>query len=404
MRGRNLAMAGAPDAGRGAITTRRRESILELLETAGQAVSAAAIADELLEKAGHGVGIERTSFLRNVQRDLVAMARLGKVEKAGDRWHAAERDADRVFDSLAGAVAIELLQRAAPWAVPEAILEQMGDLRSAASAKLRNAHLGHPVVRWLKALRVDEHPVYVLDRPVVDEDVRAAVEQAVLDSRRIRLWTATTGCVVGGRTMAPLDISISDYWLKLPDMAAIGYWGSDGKYQTLRLETVIRAEVLDEPAVRPLDPQPPGLKPAARRVERVEVEVMAAREVLQQRWKCKEIGRRLTVLETCANGAVRCSFEAELGDELVRFLAFYGGQVEVLRPAKLRDMVYECGLALLANYSSSNGLPRHQGEDARRRLDRNRGDSKRPVKPLRACATGRMGRPDTGRSASCLVG
>lgn len=374
MTGNEDARTVSAEAGRLAATTRRRESITALLETAGQSLSAGVIADELLMKAGGRVGIEPASFLRNVQRDLVAMERLGKVRKVGDKWHAVEQDAGMLFESLAGTVALDLLLRTASWAIPEAILERLGDVRVAAFNRLGNAFSGNPAVRWLKALCADEHPVFVLDRPVVDEDVRAAVEQAVMESRKIRLWTATTGTVLRGRTMGPREISISHYILKLPDMPAIGYWSRDGEYNEVGLEKFIRAEVMDEPAVLPFDPSLPGARPARTRHATYEVEVLVDAYAMRTAWKDKEIGRRLKVLETYGDGAARCTFEAEFSNELVRFLAFYGAHVEVVWPKLLRDMVYEHGLALVANYSSANGPLQREAVAERRQLDCYLGD------------------------------
>ncbi len=374
MTGNEDARTVAMEAGRLAATTRRRESITALLETAGQSLSAGVIADELLTKAGGKVGIEPASFLRNVQRDLVAMERLGKVRKMGDKWHAVEQDAGMLFESLAGAVALDLLLRTASWAIPEGILGLMGDARVAAFSRMGNAFSGNPAVRWLKALRADEHPVFVLDRPVVDEDVRAAVEQAVMESRKIRLWTAKTGTVIRGRTLGPWEISISHYILKLPDMPAIGYWDRDGEYWETRLEEFIRAEVMDEPAVLPLDPSLPRARPAGRRHETYEIEVLVDAYAMRIGWKNKEIGRRLKVLETYRDGAARCTFEAEFSNELVHFLASCGAHVEVVWPKLLRDMVYEQGLALVANYSSSNGSLQREAIAERRQLDCYLGD------------------------------
>lgn len=374
MTGHDETRGRAPQAGRLAATTKRREAIVELLETAGQPLSAAALAGELLKSAGGRVGIEHASFLRNVQRDLVAMERLGKVRKAGDKWHAVEQDAGMLFESLAGAVALDLLLRTAAWAIPGEILERLGDVRAAASSRLQNAFSGNPAVRWLKALRADEHPVFVLDRPVVDEEVRAAVEQAVMESRRIRLWTHSTGSVVAGRMMGPREVSIAHYILKLPDMPAIGYWGRDGEYREAGLETFIRAEVLDEPALLPFDPALPRPRPPGARHATHEVEVLVDAHAMRTGWKYKEVGRRLTVLEAYADGAARCTFEAEFSNELVRFLASCGAHVEVVRPKLLRDMVYEHGLALVANYSSANGPLQREAAAERRRLDCYLGD------------------------------
>lgn len=374
MTGNKDARTVAPEAGRLAATTRRRESITELLETAGQSLSAGVIADELLMRAGGKVGIEPASFLRNVQRDLVAMERLGKVRKMGDKWLVVEQDAGMLFESLTGAVALDLLLRTASWAIPEAILERLGDVRVAASKRLGNAFSGNPAVRWLKALRADEHPVFVLDRPVVDEDVRAAVEQAVMESRKIRLWTATTGNVFRGRTMGPWEISIGHYILRLPDMSAIGYWDRDGQYWEVGLEKFIRAEVMDEPAVLPFDPSITGVRPAGSSYATYVVEVLVDAYAMRTGWKNKEIGRRLKVLETYRDGAARCTFEAEFSNELVRFLAFYGAHVEVVWPKLLRDMVYEHGLALVAKYSSSNEPLQREAVAERRRLDCYLGD------------------------------
>lgn len=374
MTGNEDAQTVTAEAGRLAATTRRRESITALLETAGQSLSAGVIADELLMKAGGRVGIEPASFLRNVQRDLVAMERLGKVRKVGDKWHAVQQDAGMLFESLAGAVALDLLMRTASWAIPEAILERLGDVRVAASSRLGNAFSGNPAVRWLKSLRADEHPVFVLDRPVVDEDVRAAVEKAVMESRKIRLWTAKTGTVIRGRTLGPWEISISHYILKLPDMPAIGYWDSEGEYWKTGLEKFIRAEVMDEPAVLPFAPSLPRARPARRRHATYEIEVLVDAYAMRIGWRNKEIGRRLTVLETYGDGTARCTFEAEFSRELVRFLAFYGAHVEVVWPKLLRDMVYEKGLALVANYSSSNGPLQREAVAERRQLDCYLGD------------------------------
>lgn len=353
--------------------TRRRDDIAEMLESAGRALSATDVANELRDRPEYASSLSRTSFLRNVQRDLAIMERLGRVQKAGEKWESVNQDGQFVFESLAGAVALDLLLKTSSWAMPEELLEQLGNARATVAARLKNAYSGNPAVRWLKSLRHDEHPVFNLERPVVNEEVRQAVEQAILESRRIRLWTGSTGQAVAGRTMQPWVISISHYILKLPDMPAIGYWSEQGEYHEHGLEKFTRAEVLDEPASLPFDPADPRSRPRNKPAP-LEIEVIADRMAMSRLWKHKGISKHLAVLRANGDGSTHCRFEAPYSPELIRFLANDGMHVEVLSPGIIRDMVYEKGLALVARYSASNAALRREAIAEWRQLDCYLGD------------------------------
>lgn len=341
-------------------TAERRRMLLGILETSQESLDVMTILVELKGKDPSKFQCLEASGIRKVKRDLQELEQQGLVEESDGKWRV--RGGSSAIQQLADAVGFEVLKSAATWAVPESVMEDLNDRTSESTFKLKaGAFSGNPAVRWLRALKVgeEEHPVFEFDRPRIDPDVREAVEQAILEGKKIRLttWNTGKGTPDGRRIAKPIVASISHYILRLPDMASIGCWDDNGAmYIEEGLENFLAAEVLDEPAEFTVDPSLPRPR-IEKEVFPVEMNIKVRLDQIAIReWRKKVIWGKLEEQEQDEGGLLTCSFRARYSSPLIDFLIKNSPHVEVLSPETIRNMVHEHGLMTVAMYSPNPNM------------------------------------------------
>lgn len=264
---------------------------------------------------------------RTLQRDLLELERRALVERRDGGWIIGDTFEDQVFDSFAAAIALDVMLTSLDWAIPAEILDQLEKPLRRVRSRLSAAFDDHPRLRWLKALTIMK-PYHPLDRPVINPEVREAIERAIQEKTKIDVIFRQRG-----RRVAEI-VSVSDYLIRLPDEPLVQIW-PDGaeKAITLPLQDIERAVPLMTPAT-----WPKKSKSLTENVKLSTIEVRAS-PMMMEYWRGRWIGKNLEVVSVDEGGWSICRFQASTTVSVIRYLIGLGKEVEVRKPYSLRMFI-----------------------------------------------------------------
>ena len=156
------------------------------------------------------LGTDVRKDIRTLQRDLQSLKEGGFVARSGNGWIARDKSFEEDLDSLSTSVALQVFLQALDWAVPQEVQRDLRGVLSSAEQRIARSYPQHPTNRWLHAFRFQSPYANRLQRPVINADVRDAVEAAILYRKRLRI---NYKYVVDQVT----EISVSHYLLWVPD-------------------------------------------------------------------------------------------------------------------------------------------------------------------------------------------
>ena len=327
-----------------------------------------------------------TSAVRLVQRDMEVLEEQGLVEAvvekegrrvvvtASDRrarasgahvagaaqpllWRAGPNLSNEVeMEGVAASVALDAICGKMAWLVPESLMDELIDARDRAKLRVAKMKTSSPQRRWLAALKL-ETPSPAFERPMFDEDVRQAIELAIMQRKQVRL-------VLNDRTVAA---SISRFIVKLPDRPVIEIWdhedaelwagGPRGPWCSwIRLESVRQATLLATDAEWPV----PLDNDASQPVERHHAKVYEFRASPKQmdKWAGTWLHDQVEVIGEDADGWHTCRY-VDTGEPsgFRAYLSNLGAQVEVLKPLNFRATLAQHFESAAAMYRDMQNMP-----------------------------------------------
>ena len=278
------------------------------------------------------LGTDVRKDIRTLQRDLQSLKEGGFVARSGNGWIARDKSFEEDLDSLSTSVALQVFLQALDWAVPQEVQRDLRGVLSSAEQRIARSYPQHPTNRWLHAFRFQSPYANRLQRPVINADVRDAVEAAILYRKRLRI---NYKYVVDQVT----EISVSHYLLWVPDEVSIVVWTDHNTQQghpfVLPLKDVYDAEVLDTQASWPEDFD---LDKFLEHQETWSTSVNYVVKISPSKyidWNTRQIGRQLEVMEVDVDGFVTCRFA---GGHPLRMIGWFRGRdgIEVIEPADVR--------------------------------------------------------------------
>lgn len=327
-------------------------------------------------------GLDVTSAIRLLQRDLEALEKQGLVEPyvvsdgqrvaAGDRrksgetgplavqpllWRAGPNLVDDVdLENVAAVVALDAICGSLSWLIPEALTDDFNDARDRARRSVRKMHKASPPKRWLEALAL-ETPFDPFERPLFDEDVRHAVEEAILQQKKLRIDFDGRSAVV----------SVSRFVVKLPDRPIVEVledddtelWpgGPRGPWRLrIRLESITRAELLEEESEpnreATLDDASQDASPRS-----IVYEFRASPRQMG-RWAGTWMSDLVEEIGVDGDGWSICRY-VDKGDApgFRRYVSGLGAEVEVLKPMAFRAALAQHYRNAAAMYQDSQEVP-----------------------------------------------
>lgn len=326
-------------------------------------------------------GLDVTSAVRLVQRDLDILEAQGLVEavviKEGrkiavtsdDRrarvsgaavggsaqpllWRAGRNLADDFeVEGVAAAVALKAICGKMAWLVPVDLMTELLEARDRAILRMAKMRSSSPQRRWLAALELEtQSPAF--ERPMFDDDVRQAIEQAILRRKQLRLNFDDKTIVC----------SVSRFIVKLPDRPVIELWdhaegelwpgGPKGPWcNWVRLETIKKAELLETDAFWPVLLGEEAA--ASKRPHRSMVYELRASPKQMSKWAGTWLLDQMELIGVDSTGWHVCRF-VDTGEPsgFRRYLGTLGAAVEVLKPLNFRTALAQHFAAAAAMYGN----------------------------------------------------
>ena len=327
-------------------------------------------------------GLDVTSAIRLLQRDLEALEKQGLVEAyvvsegqrvaVGNRrkstgtgphaaqpllWRAGPNLTDDVdLENVAAVVALDAICGSLSWLIPETLAEDFNDARDRARRSVKKMHKASAPKRWLEALAL-ETPFSPFERPLFDEDVRKAVEDAILQRKKLQIEFDGRSAVV----------SVARFVVKLPDQTILEVlehdntelWpgGPSGPWRLrIRLESITGAILLAEDSEpdreTPLDNDPQDAPPRA-----IVYEFRASPRQME-RWSGTWMTEVVEKIGVDGDEWSICRY-VDKGDApgLRRYLSGLGAEVEILKPLAFRAALAQHFRDAAAMYQDVQDVP-----------------------------------------------
>lgn len=255
----------------------RRKLVMDELRDASrnEAVRASTLADALRNRAEFAPFLparntskpadeaDRTqdnSLKRLIQRDLEALVDTGEAERVGDKYQATRTEQ---LSNLAAPAALLMLQTLAEDVFPADMKEKLEAVFQNARRSLEKfTDFNQPENRWIRSLRITSAH-HELDEPVIRQDVKNHVHDAIYRKRQVELVAAVSIYEPGSsspsiRTFKSTG-AISHLMLEVPGRLAIEFWpqGQDHPLR-IRLADIHKIRVTTVAAHWPDDHEPEG--------------------------------------------------------------------------------------------------------------------------------------------------
>jgi hypothetical protein len=320
---------------------------------------------------------------RTIQRDLQDLECLGFVEKSGSGWKATSASYEEEVDRLISLTALGLFQQLMADAVPLYVQKDLRRVLKEAEKAMAVLPSESMTLRWLKALRLSRPYPYFLT-PVIDPDVRSAVEDAIGRKQKLRIEMKVGP--FGPWPPGAAVVSVSHFVMALPDRPTIVVWREDEPLEPwpdgtprpyeLPLESITSADVLEVPAFFPDGHEPTlGQPPVAERPRgadwiRFELRVDPLfEEYLIGKWIAvhwEPLGRDESGWLVCRVTVPDWPPKEWMGesDDFVSFLEQNAQYIEVLSPFDVREKMRRDAEEIVARYADAPTLP----DDLKERL------------------------------------
>lgn len=260
------------------------------------------------------------------------------------------------MEGVAACIALDAICGKMAWLVPESLMEELLDARDRAQLRVAQLKTSSPHRRWLAALKLVT-PSSAFERPMFDEDIRQAVEMAIMQRKQVRL-------MINDRSFVA---SISRFIVKLPDRPIIEIWEhddaelwpggpSDPFCSWIRLESVQQATLLATNAEWPV----PLNDVASKSVDRYPAKVYEFRASPRQmsKWVGTWLHTQMEVIGEDADGWHTCRY-MDTGEppSFHAYLSSLGAQVEVLKPLNFRAALAQHFESAAAMYRDMQNMP-----------------------------------------------
>lgn len=330
-----------------------------------------------------------SSGRRKLERYLADLDKLGQVQRDDyGWWDAREKD---LLAEHATYTALRLLHDLVNDIVPYDLQKTIAAHVKKAEEKLKNLSHHDPAARWARAFRIMP-PRHRLDDPVINPDVKDAIEEAILTHRKVRLKWPDFRYDESHERVAYVeeqDCSVSHYLIEVPANPSIEIWYDGwmgGKVpHRLPLNDVLEATVLPEIANYPSDHEPelfPGkagmrFGDAGLHDGSSLVTLAMSRETYLALSR-KELGKRLTVVEEDRDGRMIVSLRYPLDVPVTQYFEQLPG-VAVVGPKLFRAFAMGPTRAKMQAYKDTAELAKilASEEDAQwQEFDRLRSETK----------------------------
>ena len=330
-----------------------------------------------------------SSGRRKLERYLADLDKLGQVRRDDyGWWDAREQD---LLAEHATYTALRLLHGLVNDIIPYDLQKTIAAHVKKAEEKLKNLSHHDPAARWARAFRIMP-PRHRLDDPVINPDVKDAIEEAILTHRKVRLkWPVFRYDESHERVayVEEQDCSVSHYLIEVPANPSIEIWYAGwmgGKVpRRLPLNDVLEATVSPEIANYPSDHEPElfprkaGMMFGDARLHdgRSLVTLAMSRETYLALSR-KELGKRLTVVEEDRDGRMIVSLRYPLDVPVTQYFEQLPG-VAVVGPKLFRAFAMGPARAKMQAYKDTAELAKvlASEEDALwQEIDRLRSETK----------------------------
>jgi hypothetical protein len=305
----------------------RHQRILETVETWG---GKGPRTKELLDELERQFGISQ----RNIQRDLKQLTDIAQLEKREDHWRIADVvEYERMSNEYAACLITKLAATTLDYALPNVVKTQIRAFITKSERRLETAFRNHPARRWHDALRIVPATSH-LNVQKINPDVRIAVEQAIIERRKV---------ILHYQPKQSVKVSISHLILRLPNSATLVTWNPDHPcsvvFELVDLDSV---EVLEESASWPMDFNIDHFVTSLGKRNPLSPLTFAIKLLvhpgLLEHWQKRFVAGSMTIGDVDASsGRVHVTLSEEPNDAFKEWLWEYAPYLEVIEPDYLRE-------------------------------------------------------------------